>query len=68
MSDKKLFFQFSDGADISKVVMQLDACLEWIKSDELEKKDENELSEIQYTITPVLMTDEEYENLPEAEI
>lgn len=38
MSNKKLYFQFSDGGDVSKVVMELSACLEWIKSDELEKK------------------------------
>ena len=68
MSNKKLYFQFSDGADVSNVVMQLDGCLEWIKGDDLERKDEEDLSEIEYTIKPILLTDEEFENLTEAEI
>ena len=66
MGNKKLYFQFSDGGNISKVVMPLDGCLEWIKVDECERKDEDELVDIQYTLTPILLTDEEYENLPEA--
>ena len=66
--EKKLYFRFSDGADISKIVMDLSGCMEWIKADELEKKDAEELELIEYTIQPILMTDEEYENLPEAEL
>ncbi len=63
---RKLFYEFSDGADVSKVVMELSGLMEWIKADE------DEVSEVDderfYTIVPIWLTDEEFSNLPEANI
>jgi hypothetical protein len=60
----KLYYQFSDNADVSNIVMPLEDCIEWIKSD-MEGLDENS-KDIEYTITPIWMTEKEYEKLPEA--
>lgn len=65
--DKKLYYQLSDGFDVSNITMDLDGCMEWIKNDMAEKK-ETDADEIEYTITPIWLTDAEYENLPEADI
>lgn len=61
--EKKLYFTLSDNGDISGITMTLDGCMEWIYNDEITEGDETE-----YTITPVWMTEEEFKNLPEAEI
>lgn len=59
--EKKLFYKFSDGEDYTNIVLELDACMEWIKADmEIAEQDE----EREYTITPVWMTDEEFSKLP----
>lgn len=39
----------------------------WIEAD-MHGRSEKDAEDIQYTITPVWMTEEEFENLPEAEI
>ncbi len=65
---KKLFFKLSDGCDVNNIVMTLDACMEWIKSDDLEKIPESELPDYEYILKPILLTDEEFSNLPEADI
>lgn len=62
---KKLFYQLSDGMDVSKIVMDLSDCMEWIKTD-MEGKTEEETEDYEYTITPIWMTEDEFENLPEA--
>lgn len=63
---KKPYYQLSDGADVCRVVMELSGILEWIKADE------DEVSEVTddrgYTIEPIWLTDDEYRNLPEADI
>lgn len=67
--EKKLYYQLSDGADISKIVMGLSGAMTWIEEDIKEfpvGTPEDEMPE--YIITPVWMTDEEFNNLPEAEI
>lgn len=61
--EKKLYFELSDGGDVSRVVMELSGAFEWIKNDELE-----EGTEVEYTLTPVWYTDEEFANLPEASV
>lgn len=66
MNNKKLYFKFSNGDNASEIVMTLDGVLAWIEGDELDKKDASELELYEYTLQPVLMTDEEYDNLPEA--
>ena len=67
MSDKKLYFQFSDNADVSKVVMELSGVTTWIEED-LKGVPPEDISEFEYTITPIYLTKEEFENLPEADI
>lgn len=65
--DKKLYYQLSDNADVSNITMELDGCMEWIKNDMAEKT-ELEADEVEYTLTPVWLTDDEFENLTEADI
>lgn len=66
MEEKKLYFQLSDGADYSGVTMDLSGVTTWIEGDaDNYKEDEEDMPE--YTITPVWMTEEEFDNLPEAE-
>ena len=65
--DKKLYFKFSDNQDVSGVTMSLDGCMAWIHAD-LEGVPVEDISEFEYTITPVYMTEEEFRNLPEADI
>jgi hypothetical protein len=67
--EKKLYFKLSDSGDVGNVVLALDGCMEWIKNDTdnynheiMEEKDFPE-----YTLVPVWMTEEEFDNLPEAE-
>lgn len=61
---KKLYWQLSDNGDVSKVVMDLSGAFEWIKNDDCI----DESSNVEYTLTPIWMTDEEYEALPEANL
>jgi hypothetical protein len=61
--EKKLYFKLSDNGDVSNVVLALDGCMEWIKNDEFLEGDD-----VEYTLVPVWMTEEEFDNLPEAEI
>lgn len=61
--EKKLYFTLSDNGEISGITMTLDGCMEWIKNDEHTEGDN-----VEYTITPVWMTEEEFNNMPEAEI
>ena len=64
---KKLYYQLSDGMDVSKIVMGLSGVVAWIEGD-MEGKTEEETEDYEYTITPVWMTEEEFKNLPEAEL
>lgn len=61
--EKKLYYRFSDGHDISKVVMDLSGCVAWMESEEQDP----ELPST-FTLEPVWLTDEEYDKLPEADI
>jgi len=60
--EKKLFFELSDNADTHNVVLTLDGAMAWIEGD---IDNQGEDSEIQYILTPVWMTEEEFDNLPE---
>lgn len=61
--EKKLYYQLSDGADASNIVMELSGAMEWIKNDEIKEGDE-----VEYTLIPIWLTDEEYDNLPDADV
>ena len=69
---KKLMVIFSDNVDVSNNVLGeypdgLGAVMEWIKADMEELKDNEEKEEAEFTITFKWMTQEEIDNLPEAE-
>lgn len=63
--EKKLYYQFSDGGDYSNVTMDLSGVMAWIEGDQDNCKEGEDMPE--YTITPVWMTEDEFDNLPEAE-
>lgn len=63
--EKKLYYQLSDGADYSGITMELSGVMAWIEGDQDNFKDGDEMPE--YTITPIWMTEEEFNNLPESE-
>lgn len=60
---KKLYFQLSDGYDVSKITMDLTGCMEWIASDNIDEDNPPT-----YTLEPIWLTDEEFNNLPEADL
>lgn len=63
---KKLYYQLSDGNDVQNVVLELSGCQTWIEED---MKDYNEGDELpSYTLVPIWLSDEEFNNLPEASI
>jgi hypothetical protein len=61
---KKLYYQLSDNADVSQITMSLEDCMEWIGTD-MHGVTEND-DKREFTITPVWLTNEEYNKLPEA--
>lgn len=62
--EKKLYFELADNADTGGVILKLSGAMAWIEGD---IDNQGEGSEIQYTLTPVWMADEEFENLPESD-
>lgn len=64
--EKKLYYQLSDGSDYSNVTMDLSGIMSWIEGDQDNCKEDNE-DMPQYTITPIWLTEDEFDNLPEAE-
>lgn len=61
----KLYWLIESNYDLSNTTAHFEDCLSLIKTDfdDLDKEDQNGM---EYTITPVWYTDEEYSNLPEA--
>lgn len=64
--EKKVYYKFESNGDLSYTFRTLEGIHEIIESD-LEGVSHEEIEEFEYTITPVLMTDEEFENLPESD-
>lgn len=64
MAKKTLYYEFSDNADASGIVMDLSGIMEWIKADMEDVKESDD--EREYTIVPVWLTDKQYRNLPES--
>ncbi len=66
--EKKLYYSL-DNSEGEGGVMELSGCVEWIKGDmEANYPDAENMPEEdrpQYTLTPVWMTDAEYEALPD---
>lgn len=68
---KKLFYRL-EADDYNVIMIELSECFEWIKSScsDIHKDYEQTVAEEdmpQYKITPIWMTQEEFESLPEAE-
>jgi hypothetical protein len=64
---KKLYYQLSDGADASNIVMELSGCMAWIEGEQ-PKTEAEETEDRQYTLTPIWLTDRQFKKLPEANI
>lgn len=60
--EKKLYFELNDGDSVS--VMELSGCMEWIKAG-TERLISPDTDDLQYTLTPVWLTDKEFNDLPE---
>lgn len=65
-NDKKLYWLIESNGDLSVTCNNLQQCQELLKED-FDSLDVTEQMESQYTITPMWYTDEEKENLPDAE-
>ena len=63
---KYLYYKLSDNADVSEVVMDLKGCMAWIEGD-MEMVTEGD-DDREYIISPVWMTQRQFNNLPEADI
>ena len=68
--EKKLYYRLE--ADDYNVIMDLEGCFEWIRTScgDIEREnlfDTKEEDMPQYIISPVWMTEEEFNNLPEAD-
>lgn len=63
---KNLYYELSDNADASGIIMDLSGIMEWIKADMEEVKESDD--EREYTIVPIWLTDKQYKNLPESDI
>ena len=64
--EKKLYYKLDDGDDISGLVLDLSGCMAHIEGEQEDLK-EGEDEDRWYTLTPIWMTDEEFDNLPEYE-
>lgn len=62
--EKKLYWLLEDNGDLSVYCESPEECTMLIVG-EFESLERSEQEEIQYTITPVWMTQAEYDNLPE---
>lgn len=60
-----MYVSFSDGGDVHKLIIKMSGAEAWMEADE-ESRSEGEEPKT-YTVTPVWMTPEEFEKLPEAE-
>lgn len=65
--EKEIFYSLSDNADLAGLVLaNLDAVKEYILND-VGDVHPSEVKELEYTIRPVLMTQDEFDNLKEYE-
>jgi hypothetical protein len=61
---KKLYYKFSDGGEYSNVVIDLDDIKSVIQAESIEEGDED----IEYIITPVWLTEDEFMDLAEVNL
>jgi hypothetical protein len=63
--EKKLYYIIDNGD--SSYTMELDGCVELIKGESEDIKKEGDEKDVQWIMEPIWLTDEEFDNLPEAE-
>ena len=64
---KKLFLSVSDNFDLSNLYLKdMDAVTEYINGD-IPNYNGDDINQIEWTIKPVFMTQDEFDNLPEYE-
>ncbi len=63
--EKKLYYEVSDLGYIGQTVEDLESAMALIDADIVYQMEDEKEPELQYTITPVWMTEEEFNNLPE---
>jgi len=66
--EKKLFYELSDLDEVSCLVMELSGCMAWIEEDMRGVTSNEDEDQREYTITPIWLTDKEFNNLPEANL
>lgn len=64
MENKKLYYEVKNNEDLSATVDNLETAMILIEGD---MESQTDYDGLQYTITPVMMTDKEYDELPEME-
>lgn len=66
--EKKLFWLVESNGDLSMTIQDISQAKEIIEGDFANESEDGkyEIDDLQYTITPKMMTQAEYENLPEA--
>lgn len=65
-TEKKVYLLVSSNCDLSNHVPDFETAMELIKGD-FDCQDEEGKIDVEYTIKPVWMTEDEYEQLPEAD-
>lgn len=62
--EKKLFFQLEDNADFCTIFMTLQDCHDYMDNF-FKHASPDELADFQFSLTPVFLTQEEFEAMPE---
>ena len=65
MAKKNIYWLLEDNGDLSITLENLDQVKEQIEAYFEEDKNHSPVKEIQYTVTPVEMTERQFNNLPE---
>jgi len=66
MNDKKIYWLLEDNADLSITCENLETCTDLIQNEIDNLDGDTQVGDVQFTLTPKFMTEEEYNNLPEA--
>ncbi len=62
--EKKLYWKIQSNEDTNITFGDLESCKIIIEAD-IEGRPQDEVEQLEFTITPVYLTEEEYDNLPE---
>jgi len=62
--EKKLYWLVESNSDLSVTTSRIEDCQTLIENDFKENSDGYDVEDFQYTITPLMLTQEEYDNLP----